>query len=78
MGTVTVCAAEATLVDEGYHRDLLGIFETDCYVYYFRSRSAEMCPICYKVLWVNGQHDCWEVHKKCSKGTYDVCPMQVS
>lgn len=25
-----------------------------------------------------GYHDCWEVHTKCSKGKYDICPMDVS
>lgn len=76
--TVSVCAAEATLADEGYHRGFLGLVETDCYAYYFVSRGAEMCPTCYKVLWEYGAHDCWEIHKKCSKGEYDVCPMTVS
>lgn len=76
--TVSVCAAEAILYDEGYHRGFLGLFETDCYAYYFKSRGAEMCPTCYKVIWEYGEHHCWEVHRKCSKGNYDVCPMQVS
>jgi len=72
--TVSVCAGEATLYDEGYHRGFLGLFETDCYAYYFSSRGAEMCPTCYKVLWVYDGHFCKEVHSKCSKGEYDTCP----
>lgn len=74
---VTVCAAEATLVDEGYHTNIFGK-RTDCYAYYFGSRGAAMCPVCQKVIEQYGQHACWEIHKKCSKGNYDVCPMQVS
>ena len=76
--SVTVCAGEAILVDEGYHKDLLGIVTTDCYAYYFNSRGADMCPVCGKVIFQYGQHACWEIHKKCSKGDYDVCPMKIS
>lgn len=76
--TVSVCAKEAVLYDEGYHRGLLGLVETDCYAYYYRSRGAAMCPSCARVIQQYGYHDCWELHKKCSKGNYDVCPMQVS
>lgn len=47
---VTVCAAEAKLVNEGYHRGFLGIRQTDCYAYYFESRGALMCPQCQRVL----------------------------
>ena len=76
--SVSVCAGDANLCDEGYHTGFLGI-PTDCYAYYFNSRGAEMCSNCYKVLWqYDGMHYCWEIHKKCSKGDYDVCPMQVS
>lgn len=74
---VTVCAAEAILVDEGYHNNFVGV-PTDCYAYYFESHGAAMCPQCHKVIEQYGQHACWERHKKCSKGDYDVCPMQVS
>ena len=77
--SVSVCAAEATLVDEGYHKGFLGIFNTDCYAYYYVSRGAEMCPYCANVLWMYDEHYCWEYHTECSKkGFYDVCPMQVS
>lgn len=76
--TVSVCAAEATLIGQGYHTGFLGIFQTDCYAYYFVSRGAEMCPTCYDILWEYGEHYCWEIHKTCSKGDYDVCPMQVT
>lgn len=75
---VTVCAAEAKLVNEGYHRGFFGIRQTDCYAYYFESRGALMCPQCQRVLEQYGYHACWEIHKKCSYGDYDVCPMQVS
>ena len=76
--TVTVCAGDATLVDEGYHRGFLGLFETDCYAYYFMSRGARMCPNCTRVVEEFGQHYCWESHKKCSRGEFDVCTMDVS
>ncbi len=75
---VTVCAKEGTVIDEGYHRALLGLIETDCYVTYLGSRGASMCPICGSVLEKYGVHYCWEVHKKCYKGTYDTCPMRIS
>ena len=75
---VTVCAGEAKLVNEGYHRGFLGILQTDCYAYYFESRGALMCPRCQSVIEMYGYHACWEIHKKCSYGDYDVCPMQVS
>mgnify|MGYP004597505465 CR=1 FL=1 len=67
---VTVCAAEAVHYDTGRHGD--------CEVYYFKSRGAMMCPTC-QTAWVQyGYHDCWEVHKTCWKGYYDVCPMEVT
>lgn len=47
---VTVCAKEATIIDEGYHRALFGLIETDCYVTYLGSRAAAMCPVCTRVL----------------------------
>ena len=72
--TVSVCAGEATLYDEGYHYGgFLGMFLTDCYAYYFESRGAEMCPTCYRVIWDYETHPCKEVHMKCSKGEYDTC-----
>ena len=51
--TVSVCAKEAVLYDEGYHRGLLGLVETDCYAYYDRSRGAAMCPSCARVHFFN-------------------------
>lgn len=75
---VTVCAAEATLAEEGYHNTFLGI-PTGCYMYYFVSRAAEICMYCQKVVrQIDVQHGCWEVHKKCGKGEYDICPMDVT
>lgn len=74
---VSVCAKEAILVDEGYHNTFLLGVPTDCYAYYFESYGAFMCELCNKV-GSDGYHACWEVHKKCSKGEYDVCPMQRS
>lgn len=77
--TVSVCAGDATLIGEGYHKGFLGLFETDCYAYYFVSRGAEMCPTCNKVIRIyDGEHLCWEIHKKCFKGNYDICVMDVS
>ena len=78
-GSVSVGAAEATLADQGYHSGFFGVIKTDCYMYYYVSRGAEMCPVCSRVLWkYDGQHGCLEVHKKCSKGWYKICPMDVS
>lgn len=76
--TRSVCYKEAILVDEGYHTGFLGIGTTDCYAYYFESGGADICPICGRKVFVYGRHACWEIHKKCSKGEYDVCPMQKS
>lgn len=77
--TYAVCAGEATLVDQGYHMGgFLGLVETDCYTYYYASRGAEMCINCGRVLWTYDQHDCLEVHTKCSKGRYSTCPMDFS
>lgn len=67
---VTVCAAEARLDGTNTHGD--------CLVYYFSSRGAMMCPTCQIVYIQYGYHDCWEIHKSCWKGDYDVCPMEVS
>lgn len=76
--TKNVCAAEAILVDEGYHNTFLLGLPTDCYAYYFESHGAAMCPGCWKVVEQYGRHACWERHKKCSKGDYDVCIMDIS
>ena len=75
--TVTVCAGEAKLDREYYHSFLL-FFQSECYAYYYVSRGAEMCSTCMNVIEVYPEHDCFEVHMKCSKGTYDVCLMEVS
>lgn len=74
---VLVCAKEATFVGTSEHRYGLTLQNT-CTVYYYVSHGAEMCPNCWKVLYQGGQHDCWERHKGCSKGDYDVCPMTYS
>lgn len=70
---VSVCARDATLYTYGYHRGLLGIAETDCLTYYYKSRGAEMCPTCLQILWLLGEHDCIEHHTVCSKRIYEVC-----
>ena len=75
---VFVCADQRILTYEGYHRGFWGIFETDCYAYYYGSMGAIMCPNCHHIGDVTEQHDCWESHGKCSFGEYDVCPMDVS
>ena len=72
--SITVCAAEEILVDEGCHDNFPGT-PKDCYVYYFESHGAAICPGCRKVIERYGQHACRERHKKCSMGDYDVCPM---
>ena len=74
----TVCLMDATLYDEGYHSGIFGIGTTDCYAYYFCSRGVEMCMSCGNVVSELGVHDCWEIHKSCNKGEYDVCPMEYS
>lgn len=71
----TVCAAEGIIDEEWDHSTLL---TPDCHVTSIISRGAMMCPTCYTVYEVYDYHYCWEVHTKCSKGQYDVCPMQVS
>ncbi|WP_300802005.1 hypothetical protein [uncultured Acetatifactor sp.] len=76
--SVSVCAKEAILYEEGYHNDFWGINQTDCYAYYFESGGAEMCPLCARVIFMYGRHACWEIHKKCWYGEYDVCPMKES
>ena len=76
--TVSVCAGDAKLVFEGYHRGILG-FMTECYAYYYTSRGADMCPQCFSVIEIfEGEHDCFQIHKKCSKGNYDTCPLDVT
>ena len=77
-GMVTVCAGQRVLTYEGYHTGFWGIFETDCYAYYYSSKGAIMCPNCHHIGYEGDLHDCWEIHGKCSKGEYDVCPMEVS
>jgi hypothetical protein len=72
---VTVCAAEARWIGEGSHKPL---FQPRCYMDYFDSRGALMCPQCLEVLEQYGYHYCWEIHDSCSKGWYDICPMDVS
>lgn len=76
--TRSVCLKEAILVDEGYHNGFLGITQTDCYAYYFESGGIEQCQICGDIVFEYGRHACWQIHKKCSYGEYDVCPMQIS
>lgn len=72
---VTVCAAEGVRGDEWDHSTL---FTKDCHVTSILSRGAMMCPTCYTVWEQYDYHYCWEVHTKCSKGQYDICPMQVT
>ncbi|MBE5868158.1 MAG: hypothetical protein E7293_04250 [Lachnospiraceae bacterium] len=75
---VTIYAADAKLVYEGYHK-FLGIFNTGCYTYYYVSRGAEICRECLTVIRVfEGEHDCFQVHGKCYKGNYNTCPMDFS
>lgn len=71
----TVCAADGEIGDSWTHDTLL---TKDCKVTILRSRGATMCGSCSYVNEQHGYHDCWEVHTKCSKGRYDVCPMDIS
>lgn len=71
----TVCAAEGVVGDTWTHST---IFTKDCNVTQLRSRAASICGTCGNVNEQYGYHDCWEAHTKCSKGQYDVCPMDVS
>lgn len=75
--TVSVCRKEATLVQEGYHRNAFGIL-TDCYAYYFYSTGYEMCSFCGTIGDSLPSHLCWEIHKKCNLGDYDACIMDIS
>ena len=74
---VSVCAGDATVYAYRYHGVFLGIGQSDCLTYYYKSRGAEMCPSCQTVLWELGEHDCFEYHTICNKGRYDVCIMDV-
>ena len=71
----TVCAMEGVVGDVYTHDTLL---TKDCQVTILRSRGATICSSCGNVNETYGYHDCWEVHTKCSKGQYDVCPMEIS
>lgn len=72
-----VCAAEAIIYDYGTHKYGL-LWTKTCEVVYINSRSASICDTCYNVVEVFGYHDCWEVHKDCGRGEYDVCPCEIS
>ena len=72
---VTVCAAQAILVEQGTcpHSG------APCVMSIFKSGGAMMCPVCADVLWVYAtNHYCWEIHTTCWRGWIDMCPMQVS
>lgn len=61
--------------DDGYHN-------STCYVTHYKSYAKVVCPNCgwndwYKVGGVNARHYCIEKHSKCSKGTYNVCPIGI-
>lgn len=72
-----LCFGESVLIEEGYHSlGMVGLIMTDCYAYCYGSRGAEVCTACYSVLWTYDElHYCREVHMKCWKGDYDICPM---
>lgn len=72
--TYSVCAGESIFLEAGYHNVL---FQDDCYAQYYGSNGAEMCRVCFKILWQYGVHYCIEKHNSCSKGIYDRCPMQI-
>jgi len=71
----TVCAMEGRMDSTWTHSTLL---TRDCKVTLLTSRGAMICPTCRTVWEQYGYHWCWEVHTKCSKGNYDICPMEVS
>ena len=71
----TVCAMEGVVGDVYTYDTLL---TKGCQVTILRSRGATMCSYYGNVNETYGYHDCWEVHTKCSKGQYDVCPMEIS
>ena len=55
--SVSVCAKEANLYDEGCQDDSWEGTETDCYAYHFQGRGSDMCPMCAKVIFMYGRHD---------------------
>lgn len=74
--TASVCSADGKFLSSGSHKPW---FKPTCLVDYYGSRGAEMCQFCMKVQWLyDGDHLCWEYHDSCSRGWYDVCPMEVS
>lgn len=72
---VTVCDDTRKFDSSGYHSTAL---TKDCKMTVYKSGGAMMCPTCYTIWERYGDHYCWESHTKCSKGEYDICPMQES
>ena len=72
-----VCAAEAINYGTGTHKYSF-LWKDTCTVTYFKSRSASICASCYNVCETYGYHDCWQVHRDCGIGEYDVCPCEIS
>lgn len=59
--------------DDGYHN-------STCYVTHYKSYVRWQCMSCgasdwYRVSGALARHYCLEVHSKCWKGNYDVCPV---
>lgn len=71
-----VCYQQAIYYDEGPCY-ILDIIPTSCTVKYVVSGGAAKCLHCGTIVEEYGQHLCWELHSSCSKGHYDVCPMDV-
>lgn len=77
--TVSVCTDDTKLEHAGYGKGFLSLSDSDCYSHYYVSRSQEYCPSCCKVLQIyDHEHNCFQVHEKCSIGTLDTCPMDIS
>ena len=73
----SVCAADGTVHDVFTHKYGL-LKDKTCTETLLYSRGAYVCPTCYRVDMIDGEHWCWDVHRDCGKGQIDMCPMQES
>lgn len=75
-----ICNQDKIVLDAGEHSyGFLG--RNKCYATYYKSRGGYVCPSCgaVEVWYLNGgyaYHLCYESHRSCSKGNYDVCPFR--
>lgn len=71
------CAGDAKSEGEFTHK--YGLFNTKtCTFVGLTSRAALICASCYTIMEWYDYHPCWEVHRDCGRGQYDICYMPVS